>query len=304
MVTLDLLNYRNSNSKILIECDLNTSDKCKKRYEKIYRYVLKSRSKNDGRDICTYCYNKSINIGNRNGAFRHKKNEDIFSIIDSEIKAYLLGLIAGDGSIENTGKRLVLYANECDSSSLTLAKSFISPTIQVCQDNKCMLIKINSTKIVSDVCNHLKIHPGKKCYSLSLPKFTDELIWHFLRGLMDSDGWISNPHKGCTSPRCKITSYSDELRLDIYNFCLRYDICSSIGPHDIYFTGKYALEFMTHTYNNSNFYLSRKFDRYKIWSTWIPQRGTSVRPRKQKDKCEKYNRKEGSCSKDSTEILY
>jgi hypothetical protein len=220
-----------------------------------------------------------VNVGERNGAFVHRKNETCFLEIDSEIKAYLLGLIAGDGSIDN--KRIALHANKNDVESLNLLRSFVAPTLNIVPDENCLSVKINSTRIVEDICGHLRIVPGKKCYSLSLPNLPDELMWHFIRGLSDSDGSITNPWFGCTSPRCKITSYSDAMRFDIEKFCDKYDINSCVGKTDVYFVGRHALSFLNHIYENSNFSLSRKFELYKIWKTWRPYKGTCVRPGRQ-----------------------
>jgi hypothetical protein len=280
MIEVNPLEGVRKSYKILIECDLKTSEKCRGQYMKEYRFVLESRQKNHGKDICTHCYNKSIAVGKMNGASLHDKNETFFENIDTELKSYLLGLIAGDGSLENTGKRLILYANKTDSESLILLKNAVAPTITLFTDENCMCVKINSTRIVSDVCKHLKISPGKKSHSLSLPDIEPPLLWHFLRGLVDSDGSISTPYSGCTSPRCKITTSSQQLIQDIKELCLKHDINSCVCKMDIYFVGKHALSFLNKIYSESSYQLTRKYKRYTVWKTWIPNYGTAVRPRK------------------------
>lgn len=267
-------------SKILIECDIQTSPKCKGRYTKGWRSVLKTRKKHDGKDVCIYCHNKTFNTGSKNGAFKYRKNESFFNEIDSELKAYLLGLVAGDGSIEGTGKRVTLHANASDIESLELFKKSLSPEAPIMNDEGCYNVRINSTNIVSDICQHLQIDPGSKCNLLSLPPIPNEHLWHFIRGLIDSDGWISDPSKGCTSPRCKLTSASIKLLTDLQELCNQSFINSSLGHMNLYFTGIHAQNFMNTIYDDSRFYLTRKYDRYLIWKTWVPHYGTVCRPRK------------------------
>lgn len=280
MVTIDDSNHRTVDSKIVIECDVKSSKKCRGIYPKAYRDVIKTRSKHNGKDVCIFCHNKSFGSGKNNGAFRHYKDITFFESIDSEIKAYLLGLIAGDGSIEKTGKRIVLYANSSDVESLELFRKNVSPTSPIINDNGCFNVRINSTKIVFDICHHLKINPGSKHEFLSLPNLEGELKWSFIRGLIDSDGSISDPSKGCSSPRCKLTSNSIQLLKDIRNICNKNNINSCLDKKNIYFTGKHAYNFMSKIYKSSNYHLSRKFSRFCIWDTWSPGHGTIIRPRK------------------------
>ncbi len=281
MTTIDSSNYKNTNSKILIECDLRSSDKCKGVYLKSYRYIIKSRNKNSNKDICTYCYNKSINIGKRNGAYVHNKNHEFFEDIDTELKAYLLGLIAGDGSIDKSGKRITLYSQIIpDVESLHLLRNAVCPSAKIFNDEGTGSIKINSVKIVDDVCRHLKLSPGKKSYKVSIPDLNHDLIRHFIRGLMDSDGCIVSPLAKCTSPRCKITSYSYKMKKEIGEFCDDLSINNYINDVDIYFSGQYAMKFMSLLYDDSSFSLTRKRCLYKMWSTWVPYMGTAFKKRK------------------------
>lgn len=245
-----------------------------------WRSVLKTRDNHDGKDVCIYCHNKTFNTGERNGAFKYKKNEAFFSEINSELKAYLLGLIAGDGSIENTGKRTTLHANSKDTESLHLFKDAIAPKLPLRNDEECYNVRVDSVKIASDICKHLQIQPGSKHDLLSLPNLPKEFMRHFIRGLIDSDGSISDPSRGITSPRCKLTSNSKKLLTDIKQLCEKDGINSSLGPKDLYFTGIHAQAFMSFIYSNSNFSLKRKLNRYLIWKTWVPHYGTSIRPRK------------------------
>lgn len=241
---------------------------------------MKTRLRHSGKDVCIYCHNKTYNSGHDNGFHKHFKNDCFFEKIDSELKSYILGLIAGDGSLENNGKRVVLYANQSDIESLEVFRKAIAPTSVIVNDEGCFNVRINSVKIVSDICQHLKIIPGSKHDKLSLPEINEKFQWDFIRGLFDSDGSVFDPSKKCTSPRCKITSNSKQLLKDISSICLDYNINTSLGKKDLYFTGIHAQAFLRKIYKNSNYKLSRKYERFLIWDTWIPHYGTSIRKRK------------------------
>jgi hypothetical protein len=278
MVTIDKSNYKNVDSKILIECDIQSSEKCKKQYLKGYRFVMKTRSKHDGKDVCTYCHNKTFGIGKNNGSFKHPKDTTFFESVNTELKAYILGLIAGDGTVSR--KRVTLYANAQDKESVELFKQALVLTAFITDDEGCYSVRVNSTKIVRDICHVLRIEPGSKHIMLTMPELDDDLMWHFIRGLIDSDGSVSDPNKGCTSPRCKLTSNSKALLSELKDFCLKYGINSSLGKVDLYFVGVHAQAFMRKIYYCSKYNLPRKYSRFLIWDTWKPGYGSCVRLRK------------------------
>ena len=127
------------------------------------------------------------------------KNIDIsfFEKIDSNIKAYILGLIYSDGSIDKNGygfsfvskdyDQVLLFKNSlksehkiCKISSFDkrTKKTYIRYTIHIC-----------SKKMTSDL---LKLGlKNDKSFNCEMPKISNDLIWHFIRGLFDGDGCVT-----------------------------------------------------------------------------------------------------------------
>jgi len=139
-------------------------------------------------------------------------------------------------------------------------------------------IRINSVKIVNSLCSALKVNVGKKSYKISLPDISDELMIHFIRGLMDSDGSIEKINGIHTNPNCTYCSMSELIKNQIYEFCILHDIKCLLTGHVVAWCGSNANKFLELIYKNSNFHLKRKYDLYKKWSSWVPYHGTTDRP--------------------------
>src|SRR5258706_2989612 len=117
-------------------------------------------------------------------------NESFFEKIDSEEKAYFLGLLFADGtnSIKKTEVKLAL--GEIDKHILSRLNNFFQPTkplyfqkSKLGRQNLYKLI-INSKKI-SYRLNDLGIVPNKT-HKLIFPKYLDNnLLKHFIRGYFD-----------------------------------------------------------------------------------------------------------------------
>ena len=102
-------------------CDFQKSPFCKKEYQ-IERYsVARNKRKNNGKYRCKMCAIQDTHLGEKSHYFKNFKiNHNFFNEIDSEIKAYLLGVIAGDGSVGV--KHVELVANTTDIETLYLFK--------------------------------------------------------------------------------------------------------------------------------------------------------------------------------------
>jgi hypothetical protein len=268
--------------KVLIECDFHTSPKCKGKYYKVYKNVLKCQANNGGKDRCNFCFNTLTKQGADNYNFKYVKDESFFENIDSELKAYLLGWVAGDGCIKKDG--LYLSVHEKDVEIVDLFRNTISPNCRKFYrdyDHTVNII-INSVKIVASLCKHLKVDVGKKSHKISLPDISNELLIHFIRGLIDSDGWVSTltTTSITRSPQCNYCSMSDIIKSQIIDFCTLQEIKCCKSGFVIRWWGKHALKFLSMIYDNSNYRLSRKYELYKDWSSWVPYHGTMKIPRR------------------------
>lgn len=268
--------------KIIASCGYKISPRCYLEKQISLTDFYRNRKRNRGKFKCKIC----AAFDNKTEPRKLLKNDNYFTNISSEIQAYMLGVIAGDGNIKNNTLRIV--AHNDDIETLELFKTEISPSsnIKEYKNQNCSYISFSSAQVIKDICKHLNIVPGKKSDKISLPFFTTNLLWHFIRGLIDTDGSISNILTSKrTFPVCSYASKSFLVKNQIKNICDDLGINYTEDKISVIFNGKNAVLFLDKIYHNSTVFLTRKHKLYKIIKTWIPQQGTPNRPRKiRKDK--------------------
>lgn len=188
--------------------------------------------------------------------------DDYFESIDQPNKAYILGFIAGDGCLLDNG-RLTICLNDKDEDILYKIKQNL-----MC-DNKLYFytphnrvsLSITNRKINKDLIRH-GITP-RKSLTIKYPTIQKTLERHFIRGLVDADGWISIHKNKIHLGLCG----SEEIVLGFNNFC--YDICKkhySISRDNNTYTsaacGINALMIMEQLYWNSEIHLNRKYKKF------------------------------------------
>lgn len=138
-------------------------------------------------------------------------NDKYFKKIDSEDKAYFLGLLYADGCMSSTSNAVQLALQEEDSYIMEEFKEYInsdkplgfikSSEILGFQNlhkkyyrkNQSILI-INSSRIKEQLLN-LGLTPNKSL-TVTFPSFLSaEMLLHFVRGYFDGDGCISTSSK-------------------------------------------------------------------------------------------------------------
>ena len=128
--------------------------------------------------------------------YTHSLDESYFEKIDTEAKAYILGLFYADGNVMlgNTGVRISLQirdkdtvefiANELKYSGQT---RFVKRKNEKCQDQ--IELALCRKKLADDLC---KLGcPPSKTHILKLPtneQVPEHLFHHFVRGYFDGDG--------------------------------------------------------------------------------------------------------------------
>ena len=267
---------------MLVTCDYQISDFCKIEYDLTKSGLYQNKKRNNGKYRCKYCAISATHEGSKSHFFKNYKIEhSFFKNIDNEIKAYLLGVIAGDGHVSR--KNIEVCANLKDVETLELIKSNLASDVPIRpkKQSNCSFIKFTSKEMSKDICKHLKIKPGKKSDKIQLPNLSTKLKGHFIRGLMDTDGCIDNPSKS-TCPRCYYSSSSSKMRDDIQKWAKDKNIKTYQSGIKVYFVGKNAFQFMNEIYKNNNFSLSRKKEYYEVWKTWKSYEGTSLKPTKRK----------------------
>lgn len=129
-------------------------------------------------------------------AMKHTCNDNFFNIINTEKKAYWLGVLFADGNIsKNSSKTGSLFFSSKDKEWV---ESFIkdinsSNTVKLESHSKFIKSKIWKIQITSkqlyDDLNNLGCTPVKS-KTMLFPKLPKKLIPHFIRGYFDGDGTV------------------------------------------------------------------------------------------------------------------
>ncbi len=137
-----------------------------------------------------------------NSTLRHKKhtfNKEKFVNIDDADKAYWLGFLIGDGSINKSQTALHLELSNIDIEHLEKFRAFINGTQQIHPTRKnCCYIVICGKNFISSLSQYGLI--SNKTHSVKTPNIPKELLSDFYRGVLDADGWITC-HKSTDSGR-------------------------------------------------------------------------------------------------------
>ena len=120
--------------------------------------------------------------------------ENYFERIDTEEKAYFLGLIITDGCVHNTKGRQSLVNITLDSKDEYLLKAFkkeIKSNKTVTHDGRgCSQINILSNKMVNNLKQY-GILPNKSLHTIFPTNIPKHLYKHLIRGILDGDGSVS-----------------------------------------------------------------------------------------------------------------
>lgn len=127
--------------------------------------------------------------------YNPKINENYFSEIDDENKAYFTGLILTDGNIfkdeNDIGRQASISITLKDSDSYLLKKfkDELKINTSIIQDKRgTSTIAVRSNNIAKDLLKY-GITP-RKSFNSSLPKIDDSYMSHLIRGILDGDGSV------------------------------------------------------------------------------------------------------------------
>lgn len=165
---------------------------------------------------------------NRN---KHKFNENFFEVIDTEEKAYWLGFILADGSIDDIRNRISIGLAHEDEQHLYKFKQSLQAENPIyfyyAKNNVTQKsyptndFVISSKKMIDDLKNH-NIFSNKTKNEIPIV-LENNLMRHYIRGFYDGDGWISSYNRR-PQDRCKNLKW--ELGIGS-----GYDIVQFIADH-------------------------------------------------------------------------
>jgi hypothetical protein len=209
------------------------------------------------------------------GKIKFKVNENFFSKIDNEEKAYFLGFLYADGNLSTKIYTVSIELQERDKEILKKFKELISTdsplkertrknnkyiSLTICQKHICeQLIKLGCVSNKSLILNF----PNKDIVP-------EHLVRHFIRGYSDGDGCISNYIKN------NYKAYSWDI-VSTNNFCqhiqeiikklhvnstIRYVSKNMITSRLTVGGNNQTKIILDWLYQDANIYLQRKYDKY------------------------------------------
>lgn len=187
---------------------------------------------------------------------KYKLNDEYFDNIDTQEKAYWLGFILADGNISNNSLSIELSKKDRHHLELMLKALDSDSPIKDTRKNCCRVF-INSKKLVQSLRKY-GIVPNKT-KTTYFPDIPVDLHRHFVRGILDGDGWVVCRKNSSNSIKCEF-GFSSGSREFVYS--LRDVICHLFGR-------KRGHLFRRKTWNGSCYQLifggTRIFNAIKEW---------------------------------------
>jgi len=193
-------------------------------------------------------------------------DDNYFAVIDTEEKAYILGWIASDSC--TIGNDTITI--ETITQDLSILDDI---AINISIDNYPLrynnVLRLCSPQMVRDVCRHLNTKPGKKA---EYPFFDHDVFRHFVRGVFDGHGYVSDQHCDAKPyPVAIIINDSSELLERIKN---TIDIPSYIDCNKLAYVQNNAFDFLARLYDGSTISLDRKRKIYGDWCSYVSEQNS------------------------------
>ena len=216
------------------------------------------------RKIKSFLNSKGIEVINKQN--ERSTNHNIFKKINTEEKAYFLGLLYADGYISKSDNTIELTLHKKDQDIVEKFKIFIGADNKFYFSKKYNHIRFSfcSKEMKKDLIK-LGCIP-QKSFNKKFPKLPKNLISHFMRGYFDGNGSLSfKTDKHLVYPSVKIASNFDFLKefLNHLNFKTKQIPTFYSGCYYISFVQNNGFKFLNQIYNNSNVFIKRKNIRYR-----------------------------------------
>lgn len=222
----------------------------------------------------------TIGVKTRDNSHKGRKyhiNENYFDDIDTQNKAYILGLLYADGNNYTRQNNVKLELQERDkdilikiNKELEYDKELVFTELNAKNENWQNTYKIMITnKHISETLNNLGMVPNKSLI-LTFPNWLDkDLVPHFIRGYLDGDGciyWNETGSKFITIASTK--EFCSELKNILKNYGIK-SVVSDTSKKDsntkiLRICGIDNIRsFLSLIYSDAKLYIKRKFNIYK-----------------------------------------
>ena len=217
----------------------------------------------------------NLKITNTNRVNRRIKS-DYFSIIDNPIKAYWLGFLYTDGSVDHYGAtgRIRLQLQEKDLEILEKFKEDLCIDSKIIYDvrknSTCCSVEFVDEQIFNDLAKY-GIIPNKTYLVDSIPyeKIPSQYLKAYALGLYDGDGGLSYSNDFSTDVTLSYTAYSEQEVKD-FQFLINNFIKNEKTNKNIFTTAWHTqwrgrlqvLNILDELYSSCPRFLKRKYDKY------------------------------------------
>lgn len=189
---------------------------------------------------------------------------------DSHEKFYWLGFIAGDGSVQEQGRRLRIELKNDSLDILENFKLFMESNANIVsrinnQGCHCSKIDINSKQLGNYLVEYNIVPNKTKTFQIPESKIPQDYIMDFIRGFMDADGCIHIREKRNNAPSLSFVSGSQKCIEQIKNILnINNKISKQGNNYTIHKEGKEVIPILNKIYEHSteNTRLKRKYDIY------------------------------------------
>ena len=212
------------------------------------------------------------------GPSKYTLTEDFFEIIDTEAKAYFLGLLAADGNLSKSQNSVRISLHEKDKKILETFRKHLKYTKPLTFLKKS---KINwnradqyilevSSSIFRKTLEKYGLTPNKSLtlkFPNNVPK---EFLNHYIRGYFDGDGCIYID-KNFSKPM-GIFAGSHDYCLELVNVLQKEEIKGRFRKHssiECYYTrvssNSEVLKLYNFLYKDATIFLERKKEKFDKW---------------------------------------
>lgn len=216
-----------------------------------------------------------LKITNTNRVNRHIKS-DYFSVIDDPVKAYWLGFLYTDGSVDNYRglSRIRLQLQEQDKEILEKFQKDLGLKNKIIYDRRgnsvCCSVEFVDKQIFQDLSKY-NIIPNKTYATDKIPfdLIPDKYQSAFLLGLFDGDGSLSCSQNFSTDVTLNYTAYHEKEVLDFQKAINK--LCDIKNTNKVFFTSAWhaqwrgrlqVLLILDTLYKDCPRFLLRKYNKY------------------------------------------
>lgn len=208
----------------------------------------------------------------------YRMNEHAFESINDEASAYWLGFLFADGSVEESNA-VSIALNICDEEHIKKFAAWLDTDVRFTyrsrtnpsgSESKSVRIKVSSSKIKNNLIR-LGCIPNKTYNMTFAPELKDDLVRHFIRGLIDGDGHVAVGYTSKSRPNSVKTTVNlagHKVIIDYVHEQIkrRLGFSGRVAAMPNYFTCTYHAEsaksIIRWLYQDAEVFLDRKQKRY------------------------------------------